>query len=227
VVVRGGVYRIGGSLVSEDDFRVLETLSLRTIVDLRGPSEDRSVMEGFAVQRGIRYRHIPIEVATLAQLASVPSSVEGARTFMERLYRELVEIHGERLAAAISALDSPSPVGIGCAAGKDRTGVVVALLHEMLGVPREVSLAEYSRCAPDPGLVGRRLVHLLPSGQQVTPGLRHIFEPQPTALLAALTWIDDTYGGVETYLVAMGVTPATIDSLRRTMVLPSDAPKAE
>jgi protein-tyrosine phosphatase len=226
LVVLGSVYRIGGSLVSDDDLDVLDTLTLRTIIDLRGSGEDRSVMQGFAAQRSIKYRHIPIQVASVAQLASVPSSVEGARAFMERVYRELVETHGPQLAAAISALDSPSPIGVGCAAGKDRTGVLVALLHETLGVPREVALAEYVRCAPNPALVGERLVQLLPAGHQVTPGFRYILEPQPAALLAALTWIDATYDGVEGYLIATGVELATIDRLRRTMVLPRDAPKA-
>lgn len=214
-------------MVSDDDLDALDTLALRTIVDLRGSTEDRSVMQGFALRRSIEYRHIPIHVATVAQLASVPSSVEGARAFMERVYREVVKNHGSQLAAAISALDSPLPVGVGCAAGKDRTGVLVALLHETLGVSREVALAEYVRCAPNPTLVGDRLLGLLPASHQVTPGFRYILEPQPDALMAALTWIDNTYDGVEGYLIAAGVAPATINRLRGTMVLPLDAPKAE
>jgi protein-tyrosine phosphatase len=213
-------------LVSDDDLDALDTLRLRTIIDLRGAGEDRSVMQGFASQRSILYGNIPIHVATVAQLGSVPSSVEGARAFMARLYRQLVETHGPQLAAAISALDSPPPIGVGCAAGKDRTGVLVALLHETLGVPREVVLAEYLRCAPDPALVGERLVRLMPAGHRVTPGFRYILEAQPDALLAALTWIDDTHDGVEGYLIAAGVAPTTVERLRRTMVLPPDVPQA-
>ncbi|MCV7412542.1 tyrosine-protein phosphatase [Mycobacterium florentinum] len=213
-------------MVSDDDLDALDALRLRTIIDLRGSGEDRSVMQGFASQRSIMYGNIPIRVATVGQLASVPSSVEGARAFMERVYRQLVETHGPQLAAAISALDSPSPIGVGCAAGKDRTGVLIALLHETLGVPREVALAEYLRCAPDPALVGDRLVRLMPAGYRVTPGFRCILEPRPDALLAALTWIDDTHDGVEGYLTTVGVAPATIKRLRRTMVRPPDAPQA-
>jgi protein-tyrosine phosphatase len=224
--MRGTVYRVGGSLVSGDDLKALDAVGLRTIIDLRGSSEDRSVIQGFASQRSIDYRHIPIHVATVAQLASVPSSVEGARAFMKGLYRDLVETHGQQLGAAISALDSLRPVGVGCAAGKDRTGVLVALLHETLGVPREVALAEYLRCAPDPALVGERLARLMPAGHEVTPGFRYVLEPQPDALLAALTWIDESFGGAEGFLLATGVARDTIDRLRRTMVLPPDAPKA-
>ena len=67
---------------------------------------------------------------------------------MESLYRSIVDDFGPQIAGTISALEDELPAGHGCAAGKDRTGIVTAFLHVLLGVPEEEAARRYVNGAP-------------------------------------------------------------------------------
>jgi len=214
----GSVYRISGSLVNDNELDTVARLGLRTLVDLRAADEDRQALIDFCSEHAITYFHLPIQAARLDELAAGAVSYAYARELVASVYLKIVRDHGPTLARAIGALDSPLPAGFGCAAGKDRTGVMSALLQLVLGVDKQTVIAEYLRCAPDPIRVRERLIELLPAGTEPGPGLDVMVAAAPDALLAALHEAEAAHGSLEGYLRAMGLAADTLDRLRVSLV---------
>ena len=112
----------------------LLNLGLRTVIDLRWPHELTEAPSVFARSAGVRYRSIPL-------LEDDPTPVIG----LAATYRHMLDERAPLLADVARALLEPDglPAVIGCAAGKDRTGVTIALLLSAVGVPADVIVADY------------------------------------------------------------------------------------
>ncbi|WUJ74542.1 tyrosine-protein phosphatase [Kribbella soli] len=77
-------------------------------------------------------------------------------------YRILVDDYAERVAAAVVAI-AEAPAGcvvVSCHAGKDRTGVVVALTLDLVGVPGELVAADYEASGASSDVIVRLLDHV-------------------------------------------------------------------
>jgi len=112
------------------------------------------------------------------------------------------------------------PAVVHCTGGKDRTGVVAALVLEAVGVPRETVLDDYELTAKY-----RRREHqtsslqtLLASGLAPEAAGAVLGAPR-WAMADALAWIDATHGGVDTYLSGpAGVDQDALGRLRAVLV---------
>jgi protein-tyrosine phosphatase len=111
------------------------------------------------------------------------------------------------------------PALIHCAAGKDRTGLVVALLLATLGVPREIIADDYALSGvclgPDYVVDAQRWVADLGHDWEVWG---HLFETPPERMLLTLSYIDEQFGGAEHYLADHGLAPNDQRRLRELLV---------
>jgi protein-tyrosine phosphatase len=140
LVATGEVYRSGElSALTDDDLTLLEELGIRTVVDLR--SEREAEIHPDRLPDSVVYRPMPI-------LPGGDGS--GVERFMqtfdpddfppwEIVYRDLIRDHIATVAALFGLVVDPAarPLVFHCSAGKDRTGVVAALLLTILGVAWE------------------------------------------------------------------------------------------
>jgi protein-tyrosine phosphatase len=103
-------------------------------------------------------------------------------------YRLMVDTSRDRLAAAFTAIAEAPPGGVvvHCHAGRDRTGVVVALALWVAGAPVEAIAADYALSENSP----------------------------PVMITNTLAHLDARYGGVADYLVGSGVAPAHLAAVR-------------
>jgi protein-tyrosine phosphatase len=113
------------------------------------------------------------------------------------------------------------PVLIHCTAGKDRTGILVALLLELTGVDAGAILADYLRSASIvtsefTRAIGRQLLEQ--TGERpADKDIRAMLAVAPAYLEAAQAAIRSRHGSVEGYLLASGLTGAELAAARRRM----------
>lgn len=128
--------------------------------------------------------------------------------------------HRRRSVGRILAAIADAPPGgvlVHCAAGEDRTGLVVALALAIAGVAREEIAADYalSASAVAPMLEEHLAVEPDPSRRD---RLRSMYRFPPEAMMALLADLDRRHGGVAGYLRSAGAGEDTQDRLRTRLV---------
>jgi protein-tyrosine phosphatase len=145
----GQVYR-SGTLADLTDAGVerLAQLNLRLVCDLRASEEIHRQPDRLPPTPGLVYAHLSTNARTRVR--------DWVRTLLFRRdaldevvtdgYIRLATTRAEALGVVLTRLAGPTglPVLIHCTAGKDRTGIVIALLLHILGVPDEVIVADYA-----------------------------------------------------------------------------------
>jgi protein-tyrosine phosphatase len=219
-----GVTRWGRLFRSDALHRLTDTsrgtlaeLGIRTIVDLRDESEllsSPSRIDGLA----ITVVHEPI-------FTGDPTRRVTGDVTLDSLYRSIVTDFGHNLAAAVGdiARAADEPVLVHCTAGKDRTGLVVALALLAVGVDREDVLGDYAQT--EENLSGEwaeeMLSQMVSSGVDVTPELTAIISASPRRLMAdTLDLIEEEWGSAQQYLIAHGLDSHDLDELRFALVVP-------
>ena len=141
--------------LSDDGWRALADHGVVRIVDLRWPEEraDDPRERRRAGRRGRpRVGPRPSLTASLAYLEELDAHVRSRTsriTTPGRTSTSWSEIE-ERFGAALAAIaDADGPVVIHCMGGKDRTGLVAALLLRLAGVSREAIGADYALSGPN------------------------------------------------------------------------------
>ena len=188
--------------------RALLDLGLRQVIDLRWPEELAEAPSVFAASAEVRYTSIPL-------LPDDP----GADLGLVDIYRHMFDERAAQLAEVVQALLAPGgvPAVIGCAAGKDRTGVTVALLLTTVGVAHEVIAADYALSAEifATAVDDAHLVDWRAEATELEGSHEHI--------LAALDHLDRRHGGPRALLQAHGVTEDGIARLVELLTEPVEA----
>jgi protein-tyrosine phosphatase len=198
-----------------EDAAALRGINLRYICDLRGVQEREIAPNRWMEPPEPILRHLDIGMDVrsgagelLAIIAADPT-VNGIRSMMMRTYSLLPGAFIGKLGPFLDDLVSGDhfPMVIHCTAGKDRTGLVSALLLLTLGVPLDVvhhdyALTEtYSNMDQMMAASGRYLKSVV--GDKVKPDdamLRLLCGTSPDFLNAALDVVNTEYGSVEGYL---------------------------
>jgi protein-tyrosine phosphatase len=197
----------------------LAGLGLRTVLDLRTQAE---VDIAPSPVRG-RVTHLPLlpDLQALQALPAVPD-VPGGGLELNTIYRYFVDECGASITAAIGELasDHAFPALVHCSAGKDRTGVVIALILAVLGVPDEVIAADYALSAiyldPERTPAFGQLRASTGLGDGLTTAL---LASPPELILEVLDRITATAGSPEGYLRAHGLTGAALSGLRAALIV--------
>lgn len=187
--------------ISDEDLRVFADLGVRTVVDLQRPSE--IAQRGrIADAPGRRYVNIPPEHAPWGTHAY--DETDGPVRFLADRYRDLArDGHaGFGTALGILADESAGPVVVHCYAGKDRTGVLIALTLGLLGVADDEIADDYAR---SDAWTRTSAPADLPKHWTVAPR---------EAMVEFLAVLRDDYGSVERYATGASVTPEQIAALR-------------
>lgn len=214
-----------GSLVRMDNPGQLTTAGIRamldygvsTVIDLRYPSEVS------------RHPHLieAVKTETKAPLImSIPLLDEGSRDEEDAAFarsrdewHELVlDRRGNSLAEVLRAIAhaQSGAVAFHCMAGKDRTGIVSALLLDLAGVARDEIVRDYA--VSEEWLRPRAEQWFQPLDEAARARAWSLMRTAPEYMAHALDHIDVRYGGIERYLGHIGLTDAERGALRARLV---------
>jgi protein-tyrosine phosphatase len=216
--------------LSPADVQVLVTdFGVTTVVDLRSPGEVTSEGPGPLTRVGsVRYAYHSVlperGTATDAAADALALRRDGA---MSRYpddvrcgyYLGYLEDRPEQVVGALRSIaQSPGAALVNCAAGKDRTGVVVAMALTAVGVRREAVVADYAASAErmEAILARLRASRTYASDIDSTPAAEQA--PRPQTMAAFLDQLDSRHGGVLGWLAARGFGPSDLRSLRAKLV---------
>jgi len=193
-------------------FAAIADLGVRTVLDLREAAERESAPCVFPGSSPA-VRWLPIFGNRIPVGGQLP---------LERIYQHMVEDFGAGLTAAVRELARPGtlPAIVHCSAGKDRTGVVVALALSVAGVAPEVIAEDYALSAHylgDEFLADlKRRMAALGVPQQRIDG--HEIVCPPELILSTLESINRRHGSVSGFLLDHGATPGELATLRAALV---------
>lgn len=227
------IYRSGElSNLIGTDLELVESFGIRTICDLRSRLERQRFPARWPALAPARVLRMPAALdrqaglgAMAEQLAHEPGPA-GARRAMLAVYAALPGILAPMLAETFQAIASgwAAPLLIHCHAGKDRTGVMVALLLEALGIERGGIIQDY--CATDgyldPEIEGRAIGKLMSRllGRSLDKQtVEVLMAADPAYLAASYAAIEANFGSLQAYFSeAAGLTESQRDRVKSLML---------
>ena len=229
---RGGV--VGrGTLVRSDLLNGLTAAGaaaliahgVRTIIDVRAVDEiaDDWARYPFRDHPIVGYRNHPFSAGRDEAMMDQVRAAYGRASNREEINRADVEVHRQGVAAIVGAIANAPPGGVlvHCHAGKDRTGIVVALALAVVGVSDDDIADDYALTA----LVLEPLIANWLDAMSDDPAersrLRHLAEPRREAMLDTLAYVRERFGSIEAYLQGAGVTAEQLARLRTRLIEPA------
>jgi hypothetical protein len=231
VVVPGALLRADNlQALSPRDVRLLvEELGLEVVLDLRTDVEVELEGPGpLTAERSVRIEHrslypdsggnTDLDVETVRPWATpddghLPGETPAVRAYMSYLRRRPDSVVGSVRTIA----NAEGAVLVHCAAGKDRTGAVVALALDAVGVDRDAIVADY--------LATRERIEAIVARLAGSPTYRVEMEghdaqtqaPVPGTIERVLELIDERFGGSAAWLTAHGLDATDLERLRQRL----------
>jgi protein-tyrosine phosphatase len=215
------LYRADGiNRLQDTDLKRFAELGIVTVIDLRTSSEveKRGVLDAMAV--GARYHHLPL-VDVIDDMSEFGPDEIAAPSFVADRYQDMLRDGADRLAAALAVLAQPEalPAVFHCAAGKDRTGILAAIVLRLLGVSAEDVTADYA-------LSQAAMQQLLASFTDNSPQAAEALAKYPSAMLGAdpsnmarfLDAVESECGSMAAFVASLGVANSTVDGLRAALL---------
>jgi len=194
--------------------QALMDVGIHTVLDLRYSIEMEAEPDDFAGSPVIHYLPMPLyELNGDGTLPTVPDN-------LEEMYCMILDHRQEQIVKIFRALFAPGalPGLFHCTAGKDRTGLISALILGAMGVPEETIVADYA-------LSGQYLNHLLDQLRKQAKQMGYdtawydrLLMCEPETMRRTLEHLAKHYENVPAYLLKAGLTQAELDQYRHALV---------
>ena len=218
-------------LTAADVAHLVDDIGLTTVVDLRSTAELKS--EGPAPLQAVgsvRHVHLPV-LPEQGSATDVAADVLLTRADEDRSrypadpvaghYLGYLEDRPDQVVAAVRTIaTSEGPVLVHCAAGKDRTGVVVALALGAVGVSPDAIVADYMATGERTGPLLDRLRRSPTYADDINSKPQAEHAPRPGTMPAFLEQVDARYGGARQWLADHGFGEDDLDLLRAKLLGP-------
>lgn len=198
----------------------LTDAGVRTVIDLRGSRELTEAASVFKDLSGVQYRpHNMTGDALINRWGTIPVPVDSSIR-LSTMYSTVLDERGEMIKTILETVSQPGtlPAVFHCTAGKDRTGVLSALLLGIAGVPHDRIVEDYSLSARF--LYGTSTVPPDGSGADTFPPFEEyqaMWCP-PAAMGLTLDHLESKYGGIGGYMSRIGVDDATLTRIKGALV---------
>ncbi len=215
-----------GAIVRADSVRELTDAGwaaavdygMRTVVDLR---MDRELEADPPADVPVEVVHVPFledDEAAFAEVEAVATAAPDTAGATREVYLVFLERFRKNVGAAIAAV-ARAPEGVvvvHCMGGKDRTGLVTALLLHLAGVDHEQIAADYA--TSEERLRPRHDLWLAEAGTEVErERIRRIAATPAESMVGVLEELERRYGSIEAYLRAAGLTDEDLERARERL----------
>jgi len=217
-VFRSGEFR---RITPDDLKRLTNELSMKCIVDLRSESELANNGKGLLEQTNIKYRNI----AFMPEDGDPEANAKRYEkmTSMGEFYVELVrqKNYGQKIIEALELIAEPGnyPLIFHCAVGKDRTGMLAAMLLHLLGVSDADIITDYALSEPYMDELLVKFKAAPRKDDKPPPNIPDFFwKAPPDSMKMLLAMLRREYGSVEGYLKEMGMTASMPKQLQKGLL---------
>ena len=212
---------------------LVDELRVTDVVDLRSNIEHEVTGEGPLRSTGLRHHHHSLIIEDADQRRTVEAALafsfeddEQPRAkpvrdadFWSRHYTGYITTRPDSLVAALDVISrSAGGTIVHCAAGKDRTGTVVALALDVAGVPQEEIVADYVLSAERIEAIIGRLVDVEPYRRTLPSHTIDEQRPRAEAMTGVLGWVRSEHGDAASWLRSQGWSEDDVERLRSRLV---------
>jgi protein-tyrosine phosphatase len=155
--------------------------------------------------------------------------------FLGVQYKEMLDGAAPQIIGALSALAAPDarPAVFHCTAGKDRTGLLSAVVLSLLGVPEETVIADYALSGAAMARLRTKLIEKYPGSSIFTGGpdpdpdpdpdadADGVFSADPSNMVTLFAHLRSRYGTVAAYAAEVGVPADVVVRLREALLEPA------
>lgn len=236
--VEGGLRLRTGQLVRSDNLqdlspsdvtRLVDEIGVTTVVDLRSTGEVTA--EGpspLKALSSVAHHHLSLlpEFGEMTDVAKDALALNRERVLQrdpehvaDAFYFAYLEDRPESVVGALRAVASaPGAALVHCAAGKDRTGVVIALALSVAGVPRAEIVADYEATGERIEQILDRLRASPTYAADIDNVPAHEHDPRPDIMRRFLARLDADFGGALGWLGEHGFDRVDAERLRKKLV---------
>jgi len=202
------------ALSAHDVDRLRTELALTDIVDLRSTGELTAEGRGLLGRESIGFHHTPLFDGDLGASGSEASTRAQTMTLGQR-YVGLLEIARDPIARVIGVLASAHGGAVyHCAAGKDRTGIISAVLLGALGVPDDLIVADYALSGERIDAIIDRVMSMKGYEEALRAMPEDTLHAKPESMQAVVDHVAAQHGSMSDYLRGAGVDDRTLEQLR-------------
>lgn len=199
--------------LDDEGMAVLVGEGVTTVIDLRHPGELETHPNPFGRNAAVRYHNVSL----FDRLEPV---VQPGGDVLLELYKLALTTRQAAIADVLTTI-AEAPEGtvlFHCTAGKDRTGIVAALLLAIAGVEAGLIVEDYAetgaRIAP---MVEEIIADAAARGADAET-FRPLLASDPATMVATIAYLEAKYGSARDYLAAIGLDDATIGALKARLV---------
>ena len=209
-------------MTSHDITRLKEEIRLRSVIDLRGSVQQELLGVGPLNEIGVKYYSIPLSIITDRV------NDRGKELFRDfsnsgevYLYRVRNKEYGRRIVDALEIIADPEnhPLVLHCNAGKDRSGILAAVVLGVLGVPDEDIIIDYTLTAP----YMKEFINRWNNDPRTAEVHKNLPEYQlkasPESMALFLSTLNKEYGSVRGYVMVQGAEVSLFNRLGRALLI--------
>ena len=201
------------ALTDADVRYLVDGLRLELIVDLRiGPE---AVDEGRGPMAGTPVCYLNAPLRDLSLTPDVSPDEQTLQFYLDHLGSPTSPLG---TVVRLLCAQAGRPVLVHCAAGKDRTGLVIALLLRLLGVRDSEIVADYLRTGANMDRIVARFLGWPRYRDHMARVPAQVYQAQEHTIVGFLAGLDGRHGGAEAWARARGIGDAEIAGLRERLL---------
>jgi len=224
-VAWGRLFRSAGlhEMAVNDITRLREEIGPKAVIDLRTPRDDEKTREiGILNEVGAEYYNIPFRPEGSSYFKEENELFPNVPNLGEiYLYRVTSKGFGEKVVEALEIIanEENRPLIFHCSAGKDRTGVLAAIVLTAAGVIDEDIIADYALTAPFMKEIRDQAMKDPKTPEEVKNLPDYQWEASAESMSHFLSLLRREYGSVAGYLEKQGAEPSLITRLEKAMLV--------